>query len=210
MLPGLLYPQSIEHDPQLFQWEKYFSRLEGINMEPLNHKAIINKLGEKYFAGVEQDYWDNGQINEILTMALEDDNEAIRITAIYIIKQLGIAELNFQLLKRLSEESKVEVKKRIIWALGFLGDSNVILPLTQMLNKEVNSDLQAMLALALGRLGGKGDEISPLVFLAANSPYIMVRCSAMLGAGRLRVQEAIPVLEEALKHPSKEVRFSAI
>lgn len=192
-----------------FNWEKYYENLENVYYPAVDMEEFINQLGAYQFGNTDVNYCETN-LDGVLALGINDENPTVRLKCIYLIKERHLSDFVPKMVERLSIEEELSVKKQLIWAIGHLGSESEVLPLTQYLRRETNTELQSMLALALGRLGGTGDEVGPLLYLAENSSYFYVKCAAILGIGRLELEEGKEILRESLNHRNKEVRFTAV
>jgi len=193
-----------------FNWEKYYENLEKVYKPVLDKEIYLNALGDNIFGTSGVNYYNNGDYERVLSIALSHEERDIRIISAYFAKVLEVEEMVPELVAQLSIETNIEVKKELIWAIGHLGSSTEVLPLTQYLKRETNYELQALLALSLGRLGGTGDEVGPLIYLAENSTHFYVKCAAILGIGRLELDQGKDILAQTMLDNRKEVRFTSI
>jgi hypothetical protein len=202
---------SIPPEDQDFDWETYFARLERIQTMNILPQAFINTMGNRYLGTEDQVYHtDEAACINILKYGINDDSRVIRDRALNTAVAGNYRGIVPHLIERLRVEENKGIKKKLIWAAGKLGNEDIVLPLTQFLRNERDQELIAFLALALGRVGGTGDEIRPLLYLAENSRHLLVKCSAILGIGRLRINEGKDILWSCTSYPAHEVRFTAI
>ena len=194
-----------------FNWEKYFKRLENITTYPMSPTYFINKMGNEYFGTKNKIYSDKRKnAIEILRIAVKDKNQRVKRNSIEIIVRKDVKEVLPDLIDRIKSENDKLIKKYLIWAVGKIGTEKQVLPLTQFLKHEKDTELRAMLSLALGRIGGTGDEIRPLLYMAEHATDLLVKCAAILGIGRLKIDEGQDILLKTLNHAFHEVRYTSI
>lgn len=89
-------------------------------------------------------------------------------------------------------------KPDAVIALGMIGDSRAVEPLTEFLKYSKNDHLRTEIAKALGRIGNK--RATPALIQALlNDSYRHTRCEAASALGEIGDKKAIPALEKALK-----------
>jgi len=194
-----------------FNWEKYFSRLERIRSYGFEPSIFIDNFGNKYFGTKNVLYAkDHESSRNVLKIALTDSDPGIRCITVEAIVVRNYPELLPIMIECLKSEENIEAKRYVIWGIGKIGNEKYVLPLTQILKNEKNREMRAMLALALGRIGGTGDEIRPLLYMADTSNDILIKCAAILGIGRLKMNEGEDILMKTINNAYHEVRYSSI
>lgn len=92
---------------------------------------------------------------DVLLDRLRDENHNVRLEAVFALGQIGDQRAEGPLLTFLNRQDKMEVKKRVVEALGKLGNQSTLPALIRLLSDK-NTDLLQATALAAARLARRG------------------------------------------------------
>jgi HEAT repeat protein len=106
---------------------------------------------------------------EYLLEAANDSNATIRVKAIDTLGTMRARSATPALLQRIfMRDCDVQTKRRILAALGRIGDSRATGPLIDLLDRDVSSDLKASALYALGEIGD--EDARPIIEAYALRP----------------------------------------
>lgn len=145
-----------------------------------------------------------------LESALADPSDDVRHAAVVVIGRLDLRRAHDELLKpRILDSPDANLRWAAVTALGSMGETRDIIPLTRMLQDGdwlVRNEARKVLAQAVGRLGeaaggaSAGDAVDTLIhllFIESETLRPLVMRSLCRHGSR-----ALPALREALKEPS--------
>lgn len=137
---------------------------------------------------------------------VDDAREPLRLQAAIAAARIGDARAAQSLLRAAGESEPPLVRLAALWALGSCGDKSVIKPLAQLLESGAQSNMQALAALALGRIGQR--EALPYLRQAAEraalNRYSDHTSEAILWSlGLLKDETSVARLRDALERGSK-------
>jgi HEAT repeat protein len=118
--------------------------------------------------------------------------------------------LGDDLLSTLSEEKakRSAVRRiRLVNALGKLGDSKAVEPLSRVVSADPSGEVRFMAVFALGQIGDPAG--APVIRREASSRYAADQVWAIQALGRMRDRESVPLLIERLGSTDRSVRRSA-
>lgn len=128
-----------------------------------------------------------------------------RLTVIQILKEIGSPAVP-DLVKALDRTDGLVVQ-RVCWALGDIGDSSAVMPLTNV-SKHKRWQVRDQ---AIGALGKVGDKRGTEAVMTAFADSIgQVRKAAAVSAGKLHLEGAIPILIGRLADEFYGARMSAV
>jgi len=102
---------------------------------------------------------------------------------------------------------EAEARKNAAWALGAIGNQRAVMPLTETLRHDDDSNVREQAAWALGAVGDRRAVAGLSAALADANPEVQQQAAWALGA--IGAREAAPALGAALKARSAEVRTQA-
>lgn len=143
---------------------------------------------------------------ESLIEALNDSNQWVRIVAAEALGQIGDPAATEALIYALDDIS-IWVRRASVVALGQIGDSLAISPLIERLLRPPNSEwpeeLHAVIAKALGAIGGQA--VKALID-TLEDPDIWISSAAARALGQIGDPQAVVPLTDLMKHESRWVR----
>jgi len=143
---------------------------------------------------------------------LDDINHNVRIACAFSLGQIGGLEAEKALLERLRYKDLVEVKSRIIEALGKIGGSNTFSTLQDYFT-DLKRQLRGEAALSVGRMAYRGIRDSVLTATLSpllQDPWAEVRWKACYALMRIGSNLSAEQLREAVNDIDPRVRMSAL
>lgn len=143
---------------------------------------------------------------------VDDPREPLRMQAAIAAARIGDARAAEPLLRASAETETLVVRSAALWALGPCGDKSAVKPLGTLLEQGAQGQLQALAALALGRIGHK-DALPYLRKAAERSSlnrYSDQTSTATLWAlGALRDETSVARYKDALERGSEASQQAA-
>lgn len=139
---------------------------------------------------------------EAFTIALEDEDKAVRRAAVRALRDIGVAEMVEPLSTALHDEEDY-IRIAAAEALGEIGDARAVEPLASALNHE-DTYFRMVAAVALGEIGS-GEAVESLAS-ALNHEDRGVRESAAYALGKIGGVRSLDALINALNDENEYVR----
>lgn len=149
---------------------------------------------------------------QAVSRMLKDLNSRVRLEAAFALGQIGDPEAEEALIAKFNRDEKLDMKIRIVEALGKIGTEKTFALLMRLLRSD-ETDLRAEAALSAGRMALRGltnQTMTDSLTLLLDDKRPEVRWKACYALMRIGQGLNVPGLKKALKDKDARVRMFAI